>query len=160
MSNISYPSNSRPAWCHRAWRISKNWIKKKVNARAMEKSKSSLKQHIKKHTGEKCIIAISVKLKQQKQAAWRLRHKQKHSGEKPHRCEYSCITTDNLKGHMMMIDIGEKPFKCNQCNQAFAFTRNWQQHMRTHTEERTFKCSQCDKTFKSKRELARESINH
>ena len=86
-----------------------------------------------------------------------------NSGEKPHRCtmcEFSSITTSQLKVHMMEMHTGEKPFKCNQCNYPFAQSGNLQRHMRTHSGERPFQCNKCSKAYIQKRDLTRHSRIH
>ena len=85
-------------------------------------------------------------------------HKRTHSCEQPHRCtmcEFSSITTGDLKVHMMRKHTGEKPFKCNQCNFTCASSGNLQRHMRTHTGEKPFRCNKCSKAYKEKRNLTK-----
>ena len=93
--------------------------------------------HIMKHTGEKphqCIAMQPMRLyfnpikrseEPQKDPLW----------GKPYRCtmcEFSNITTDQLKQHMMRNHTGEKPFKCNQCNYTCVSSGELQSHTKTH----------------------------
>ena len=75
-------------------------------------------------------------------------------------CEFSSITTLQLKDHMMRTHTGEKPFKCNQCNYACAQSGDLQKHMRTHSGEKPFQCNQCSKAFTQKRNLAKHLKIH
>ena len=113
----------------------------------------NLKTHIKKHTGEQLHHCNQCEYKTKQSGPI---HKKMHSGEKSQRRtlrEYSCITSRDLKRHTMGKHTREKPFKCNQCDNACTSSGNLQQHMRMHTGERPFKCNQCDKTYKWKSHL-------
>ena len=123
---------------------------------------ASLKRHIKKHTGENLYNCNQCEHKTTQSGALQT-HKKTHSGEKPNRCtscKYSCITTRDLKIHVMRMHTREKPFKCKQCNYACTTSSNLQQHMRKHSGERPFKCNQCSKAYKEKRDLAKHVKVH
>ncbi|XP_064650746.1 zinc finger protein 184-like isoform X3 [Lineus longissimus] len=45
---------------------------------------------------------------------------------------------------------GGKRFKCDQCDEAFAWTQEYKKHRRFHPGGKTFKCGSCDKIFDHK----------
>ena len=77
---------------------------------------------------------------------------------KPYRCtmcEFSNITTDQLKQHMMRNHTGEKPFKCNQCNYTCVSSGELQSHTRIHMRARRLSSATDAAKFKRTREVWR-----
>ena len=55
--------------------------------------------------------------------------------------------------------MGEKSYKCSQCDYTCTRVANLHTHMLTHTEERAFNCDQCIKIFKRKSYLTKNSLS-
>ena len=51
-----------------------------------------------------------------------------------------------MKRHSI-IHIGEKTYKCENCDKAFSVLSILTSHRRIHTGEKPYKCKDCDKAF-------------
>ena len=101
----------------------------KTNINTLSSQASSLRRHLKTHSGEKsnkcnqCDFVSS-------RAGDLKRHLKTHSGEKPNKCnqcDYASSRADSLRTHLVEHS-GEKPDKCNQCD----FTSSRADVLRTH----------------------------
>ncbi|MTI11552.1 hypothetical protein E1189_00300, partial [Sansalvadorimonas verongulae] len=50
---------------------------------------------------------------------------------------------------------GDRPYVCNQCNQAFTQSNILSAHQRIHTGEKPFICDRCNKSFTQSGHLAK-----
>ena len=61
-------------------------------------------------------------------------------------CDFSCIQSFDLVKHKY-IHGGEKPYKCVLCPKQFTRPARLREHQRQHTGERPYTCEHCGKSF-------------
>lgn len=83
-----------------------------------------------------------------------MEHKQAPTDRKA--CRFCGLEFDreaDLIRHMDESHMGEKAFKCSECDKAFARRDHFIVHLRIHTGERPHKCSFCRKSFAQRSNL-------
>ncbi|XP_012368839.2 zinc finger protein 883-like [Octodon degus] len=127
----------------------------------MYKNLSSLKNHVRLHTGQNPYECVVCRKAFTKQSDLR-RHERTHTGEKPYECNicqksFTCSKT--LKIHKR-THTGEKPYECNMCQKTFVCNKTLKIHERTHTGEKPYECNVCGKAFTQSNNLIRHERIH
>ena len=82
-------------------------------------------------------------------ASSRAHHTLTHTGEKPYKCnicDNSFAVRSALKSHGR-THTGEKPYKCEICGECFTQSSTLKSHNRIHTGETPFECEVCEESF-------------
>ena len=90
------------------------------------------------------------------------RHRQVHTGERPHQCavcEKRFSEPSSLKRHMY-IHTNEAPHACPTCGHRYASPCYLREHMLSHSGERPNKCPICEKQYSRAGHLTRHLRQH
>ncbi|SPP88884.1 zinc finger protein 568 [Drosophila guanche] len=122
------------------------------------RTERDLHGHRWKHTGIFCDICG----KPFTQSGNMMRHRQRHSGIKPHKCkecEATFYTQKELTSHNI-CHTGRMPCICEVCGRPCRDRGVLTAHMRRHTGERPAKCDVCGKAFYSFHDLNVHAVSH
>ncbi|KAH8319221.1 hypothetical protein KR074_003072 [Drosophila pseudoananassae] len=122
------------------------------------RTERDLRGHRWKHTGIFCDICG----KPFTQSGNMIRHRQRHSGIKPHKCpecDATFYTQKELSSHSI-CHTGRMPCICEVCGRPCRDRGVLTAHMRRHTGERPAKCDVCGKAFYSFHDLNVHAVSH
>ncbi|KAG7160216.1 Zinc finger protein 236-like 2, partial [Homarus americanus] len=83
-------------------------------------------------------------------------HERTHTGERPFKCD-SCNNV--LKSHFK-THSGQRTHKCPTCNGLFATSGSLRRHRTTHSSDRPYMCPYCQKTFKTNTNCKKHMKTH
>ncbi|XP_070775705.1 uncharacterized protein [Enoplosus armatus] len=102
--------------------------------------------------GKRCVTEMSLKM-----------HSKIHDETYEHPCKYCYVTfktrVDKLK-HEQTHQDRKDPYKCPDCPEIFATSKERRTHLANHRAPKEFKCGVCGIAFKDVHHLRRHSVVH
>ena len=163
-SDISIDSISMP--CHAETNYEKDTDNKEYNCDTCSYSSvylhrlalHNLIRHKRKHTGEKPLKCDVCSNSTVKPSDF-VRHNRKHTGEKLYNCDVCNYSTT---GSTLLAEnqVREKPYKCNVCSYSTFSSRDLVTHKRIHTGDKLHKCDVCSYSSVRSRDLVMHKRKH
>ncbi|XP_030370938.1 transcription factor Ouib [Scaptodrosophila lebanonensis] len=116
---------------------------------------SNFKVHLLRHSGVKNYFCKLCPMKFYTAHLLR-RHEMLHVCDRPYACQYCDQRFSHYSGriqHERNRHTNYKPFKCSECDKAFAVSGKLKAHMLRHTGVRAFHCEVCSMSFMRKTHL-------
>jgi hypothetical protein len=84
--------------------------------------------------------------------------KAKHLKEKHHTCErehcsFKTTYPSSLQSHIKSVHEGDKPFRCDICQESFSDKGKLNRHVKLAHEKQIYSCSFCEKSYSRKDRL-------
>ena len=84
-------------------------------------------------------------------------HMRRHTGEKPHKCnycDYRAVEKGIVNKHIKEVHAMEKHF-CDLCGKNYKSKNSLRDHLKTHSDTPPFSCKECGRGFKHRQNLRR-----